>query len=45
MSQQRMRKRFPPWAAEFVNRSKRVKLKLDFDLLDAAKCRIKLNYK
>lgn len=44
MSQQRMRKRFPPWAAEFVNRSKRVKLKLQTDLLDASKCRIKLNY-
>ena len=44
MSQQRMRKRFPPWASEFVNRSKRVKLKLQTDLLDAAKCRIKLNY-
>ncbi len=45
MSQQRMRKRFPPWAKEFINRSKRVKLKLQNDLLDAAKCRIKLNYK
>lgn len=44
MSQQRMRKRFPPWASEFVNRSKRVKRKLQTDLLDAAKCRIKLNY-
>lgn len=44
MSQQRMRKRLPPWAAEFVNRSKRVKRKLQTDLLDAAKCRIKLNY-
>jgi len=44
MSQRRMRKRFPPWAAEFVNRSKRVKRKLQTDLLDAAKCRIKLNY-
>jgi hypothetical protein len=39
-----MRKRFPPWASEFVNRSKRVKRKLQTDLLDAAKCRIKLNY-
>ena len=37
-------KRFPPWASEFVNRSKRVKRKLQTDLLDAAKCRIKLNY-
>lgn len=45
MSQQRMRKRFPPWAKEFINRSKRVKLKLRSDLLDAAKCTIKLNYK
>ena len=37
-------KHFHLGQSEFVNRSKRVKRKLQTDLLDAAKCRIKLNY-